>query len=86
MEPSKVLLRVLDLVATWQKDLPCTKLINHVMSDPMLKSTSPRRIDRTNSNIMIPYSPLCNQYNKDVNDNVCKTNEAIFLNQRYVKI
>ena len=76
MEPSKVLSRVLDLVATWQKDSPYTKSINLVMSDPMLKSISPCRIDRSNSNNMIPFSPIYNQYN------VCKGNDTILSNQQ----
>ena len=76
-----MLTRVLDLVETWQKDSPYTKSIKLVISDPMLKSISPCRIDQSNSNNMIPYSPICNRYINDVN-NVCKGNDAIVSNQR----
>ena len=62
MQPSKVLARVLDLVDTWQKDSPFTKSINLVMTDPLFKSSSPCRANKSSPNTAIECSPICNHY------------------------
>ena len=53
MEPSNVLSRVLDLVATWNKDSPYTKTINLAMQNPIIWNLISCKNNATNQTEMI---------------------------------